>query len=162
MKFPKILFAFILFTVISCDKEDNSEAIAALAGHWHVLSFEPEDSTEISMLTKDVIAILERRGCDPIEFLFKSDGTVAYTNRMSLLSAKSVDETTEVDCIWEGGTRRGTFDFDYEVLTMSFDDESIVYNATLEGENIALMTNTLTLNGQTVPGKLLFKPESGD
>lgn len=162
MKILKISTLLIVLLLTSCKKDDNSEAIATLTGHWHVLSFEPDNSTDIALLTKDVITTLEKRGCDAIEFTFKSNGYVSYTNMMPLLNASTGEEGTQVECARDGATRSGTFDFDYKNLTLNLDNETITFNATIEGEYIALISDSIVLNGQTVSGKLLFKLESGD
>jgi hypothetical protein len=154
------LVAFLLLA--SCKKDDNSEAIESIAGHWHVLSFEPDNSSEIALIAKDVITQLEQLGCDPIEFSFKTDGKASSTNRLSLLNATTNEGMTEVDCVWEGGFRSGTFDFDYATLTLNFDDETLIYKAALEGEFLTILMDDMVLNGETVSGKLFFKRETGD
>ena len=162
MKILKISSLLIVLLLASCKKEDNQEAIEAMAGHWHVLSFVPDNESEMSLLAKDVISVLEQRGCDPIEFSFKTDGKVTYTDIMALLNAEAGKSAEEVDCLWQGGLRTGTFDYDYKTLTLNLSDETITFSATLDDEFITVITNSLVIDGNTVSGRLVFKRETGD
>jgi len=162
MKLFKVPLLVIALLLASCQKEDNSEAIASLVGHWHVYKFEPNESTLNATLAADAIRILEERGCDPVEFTFGEGGWVSYTNKMPFLSVSEGENGTEVECFFNDGTREGIFDYDSETLTLDLDGETLKFRTSVENDTITLITNNLVLNGETLSGTLYFKEESGN
>lgn len=164
MKFPKILVALILLCAISCEKDENKEARLALAGHWHVWDFEPSSDSpeEASLLAKEAILELVKRGCDPIEFTFKVDSSVSYRDGMRYLDAKNSDDGVEVNCASQYDDKDGTFDFENESLTLNFKGETLSLNASIEGRYLTTEVDNMLINGVTVSGTLVFIVETGE
>jgi hypothetical protein len=164
MKFPKILVAAILMIAISCEKDENEEARMALEGHWHIWDFEPSANSpeEASLLAKDAILKLVSKGCDPIEFTFKSDQTVSYSDGMRYLQATSTEEGVDVSCAPQYDDKNGTFDFDNEQLTLNFKSETITYDAAIEGKYLTTQVDNMIINDIAVSGKLYFIIETGE
>jgi len=164
MKFPKILIALSLLLVFSCIKDENQEAIEALAGHWHVWDFEPSASSpaEDSMLAKEAILRLVKVGCDPIEFTFKENKNVFYRTGMQYLNASMGDEGVQVNCAPTYNDRSGSFDFDYENLTLNLDSETIEFKASVDEQYLTTEVTDMLINGVNVSGTLYFIKETGE
>jgi len=160
MSIPKILAVIALFSMISCDKEElNDEAISLLKGHWHVWDFEPsaDSPVDASLLAKAAILDLVERGCDPVEFDFREDRNVKYTNGMRYLNASSNDDGVDVDCAPEYDNRYGKYKFDYEKLVLEYEnDEVLRMEAVIEGTRLVTDVEDLIINGVEVSGKLIF------
>jgi len=162
MRITKILLALVIVLTASCDKNENAEAIALLAGHWHVWDFEPAANSPIddSILAKEVILKLVDIGCDPIEFTFKTDAKVSYRTGMRYLNASSDETGVNVTCAPTYDNKSGTFDFDYEMLTLNYNSGTVELNAQIEGEYLTTLVDDLVINGVTLSGKLYFIREA--
>jgi len=162
MKFPYYLLAALMLA-ISCDKKENTEALEAVSGHWHVWNFEPSagSSTEDSLLAKEAILKLVAVGCDPIEFTFKVDGSVYYKDGMRYLSASMGDDGVEVSCASQYDTKAGSFDYDFTELTLNYDSETIVLDTEVDDMYLRITVDDMLINGVEVSGKLIFIRETG-
>ncbi len=164
MKFPKILLLLGLVLFVSCEKDENEEAIQALVGHWHIWDYEPsaDSPEEASLLAKEAILELVRVGCDPIEFTFKADRKVSYRTGMRFLNPSMVEGKVSVNCAPTYDDQEGTFDYDFETLTLNLESETIKLNAAIEGRYLTTIVDDMIINGVTVSGKLYFIVETGE
>ena len=157
-----------LLIMMSCDKEViDEEAIAALEGHWHIWEYEPsaDSPVDASILAKESILQLVEIGCDPIEFDFKDDRNVRYTDGMRYLDATfEEDGDVHVHCAPEYDKRDGKYKFDYEKLTIEYlDGEVVEFEAELVNDSKFVTTvNNMFINGVKVSGKLTFIRELDD
>ena len=163
MKFPNLLLVALILLVISCNKNDNTEALEAVAGHWHIWDYEPNANSpaEESFLAKEAILQLVETGCDPIEFTFNANGGVRYVDGMRYLNPTLGDNGVEIRCASKYDDKSGIFDFDYSKLTLTFDSETIVLEAALEGKYFTTNVDNMLINGVNVSGKLYFIRETG-
>lgn len=165
MKFTKMLPLLGLIIMMSCDKDENEEARLALMDHWHVWTFEPSAnvSAEDAMLAKESILQLVEIGCDPLELTFKAEGVVKFDEELSKLSPTLSDNNeVQVSCASSTDEYVGTYDFDFEKLTLNFDSESKIYNASLQDEYLVIEANDLEFNGKTISGTLYYIRETGE
>ncbi len=163
MKFPKFLALIVIFSLMSCEKEElNEEAIQLLKGHWHIWEYEPSADSPVneSILAKESILQLVEIGCDPIEFDFRDDRNVKFTDGMKYLDA-AFEENGDVHvlCAPQYDNKFGKYKFDYNKLVLEYEDGEVVeFDTTIDEDGKKFVTNVdeIYMNGVKVSGKLTF------
>ncbi len=162
MKLTKMLVLAGLLIMTSCDKEViDDEAIASLKGHWHIWEFEPSAESPVneSILAKESILKLVEIGCDPIEFDFREDRNIRYTDGMRFLEPTfEENRDVHVHCASDYDNKYGQYKFDYDKLVLEFEDGEIMeMEAELVNDSKLVTTvNNMLINGVKVSGKLTF------
>ncbi len=159
MKILKLVAVLAIMIVVSCKKDNNEEITNALVGHWHILNFEPDSSSEMSLLAKGSITELIEAECFPLEYSFSSDGKVSHINKMSFLDPVQGENGVEVECFFEDVFKNGTFRINNDVLTLEYDNETNVYNTTLTNDTLTILQGNFILKGQRISGKMIFSRE---
>jgi len=160
MKILKIVAVLIILVSFSCKKDTNEAALNALAGHWHISNFEPDSATETALLSKQVIAKLVTAECFPLEYSFTTGGRVSHIDKMGFLEATAGENGVEVDCYFEDVFKDGSFSINDNVLTITYDDETQVYNTVVTENSLTILRGAFTLNDEKVFGKLIFSRET--